>query len=134
MRIFFDTNVIISAFITHGHASELFNYCLANHRNYTSDFVIAELEKNLPKFDYSKEEIKIVTGFLNINFLIISSYNKLEDRMCRDEDDDNILAAACKSEIDCIITGDKDLLVLKKHNDISILSPRDFWSFEKSFK
>ena len=134
MRIFFDTNVIISAFITHGHASELFNYCLANHRNYTSDFVIAELEKNLPKFDYSKEEIKIVTGFLNINFSIISSYNKLEDRICRNEDDDNILAAACKSEVDCIITGDKDLLVLKKHNDISILSPRDFWSFEKSFK
>jgi len=134
MRIFFDTNVIISAFITHGYASELFNYCLANHRNYTSDFVITGLEKNLPKFDYSKEEIKIVTGFLNINFSIISSYNKLEDRICRDENDDNILAAACKSEVDCIITGDKDLLVLKKYSDISILSPRDFWSFEKSFK
>ena len=134
MKIFFDTNVIISAFITHGHASELFSYCLANHRNYTSDFVIAELEKNLTKFDYSEEEIKIVTGFLNINFSIISGYNKLEDRICRDEDDNNILAAACKSEVDCIITGDKDLLVLKKYNDISILSPRDFWSFEKSFK
>ena len=134
MKIFFDTNVIISAFITHGHASELFNYCLANHRNYTSDFVIAELEKNLTKFDYSEEEIKILTNFLNINFSIISSYNKLEEKICRDEDDNNILAAACKSEVDCIITGDKDLLVLKKYNGISILSPRDFWSFEKSFK
>jgi len=132
MRIFFDTNVIISAFITHGYASELFSYCLANHRNYTSDFVIAEL--NLPKFDYSEEEIKIVTNFLNINFSIISGYNKLEDRICRDEDDNNILAAASKSKVNCIITGDKDLLVLKKYNDISILSPRDFWSFEKSFK
>jgi len=116
MRIFFDTNFIISAFITHGHASELFSYCLANHRNYTSDFVIVELEKNLPKFDYSEEEIKIVTNFLNINFSIISG------------------AAASKSKVNCIITGDKDLLVLKKYNDISILSPRDFWSFEKSFK
>jgi len=134
MRIFFDTNVIISAFITHGSAPELFSYCLANHRNYTSDFVIAELEKNLPKFDYSEEEIKIVTGFLNINFSIISGYGKLGEKICRDEDDDNILAAACKSEVDCIITGDKDLLVLKKYNGIPVLSPRDFWSFEKSFK
>jgi uncharacterized protein len=134
MRIFFDTNVIISAFITHGHASELFNYCLANHKNYTSDFVIAELEKNLIKFNYSKDEVSIVASFLSTNFSIVSSYNKLENRICRDEDDDNILAAACKSKVDCIITGDKDLLILKEFSSIPILSPRDFWSFEKSFK
>jgi predicted nucleic acid-binding protein len=31
---------------------------------------------------------------------------------------------------DCIITGDKDLLVLKAHEGIDILSPRDFTTNE----
>ena len=40
MKIFLDTNVIISAFITHGHATELLEYCLINHKIYTSEFII----------------------------------------------------------------------------------------------
>ena len=46
--------------------------------------------------------------------------------MCRDPDDDNILAAAESGKCDCIITGDKDLLVLKAYKGIDILNPREF--------
>ena len=50
----------------------------------------------------------------------------LELRVCRDPDDDNILAAAESGKCDCIITGDKDLLVLKAYKGIDILNPREF--------
>ena len=49
----------------------------------------------------------------------------------RDVDDDNVLAAAIFEKVDCIVTGDKDLLIVKNYKNIKILSPRDFWSFEK---
>jgi putative PIN family toxin of toxin-antitoxin system len=58
--------------------------------------------------------------------------SKLESQVCRDPDDDNILAAAVSGNCDCIITGDKDLLVLKKYEGVEIFSPRDFLDSERS--
>jgi len=60
----------------------------------------------------------------------VVSVSKLENQVCRDPDDDNILAAAVSGKCDCIITGDKDLLVLKEYEGIDIFSPRDFLTNE----
>jgi predicted nucleic acid-binding protein len=43
MKVFFDTNVLVAAFISHGVCCDLFDYCLENHSVYTSDFVLKEL-------------------------------------------------------------------------------------------
>ncbi len=43
----------------------------------------------------------------------------------RDSDDDNILATAAAGNCDYIITGDKDLLVLKEFNATRIVTPRE---------
>lgn len=50
----------------------------------------------------------------------------LASQVCRDPDDDNILAAALSGPCDCVVTGDKDLLVLKRYEGVAIYSPRDF--------
>ena len=50
----------------------------------------------------------------------------LDERVCRDEDDDVVLATALAGKADVIVTGDEDLLVLKKFRGIEILSPRQF--------
>ena len=132
MKIFLDTNVIISAFITHGYAAELLEYCLINHKIYTSDFIIEEVKKNLKtKFEYSDEEIGEVINFIKSNFIHIDKYKKLKEIISRDVADDNVLAAAAFEKVDRIVTGDKDLLIIKNYKNIKILSPRDFWSFEK---
>jgi len=60
----------------------------------------------------------------------VVSVSKLENPVCRDPDDDNILAAAVSGKCDCVITGDKDLLVLKEYEGIDIFSPRDFLANE----
>ena len=133
MRIFFDTNVIISSFITHGHITELFEHCLLNHEIFTSDFAIGELEgKLMSKFNYSEEEIKNASNFIKENFIKVD-YKLPEKQICRDKNDDNIIAAACAADVDCIITGDEDLLIIKKFDNIFIVSPKEFWSFEREF-
>jgi putative PIN family toxin of toxin-antitoxin system len=132
MKIFLDTNVIISAFITHGHAIELLEYCMINHKIYTSEFIIEEVKKNLKtKFEYSDEEIGEVINFVKSNFINVGKYKKLKEIVSRDLDDDDVLAAAVFEKVDCIVTGDKDLLIIKNYKNIKVLSPRDFWSFEK---
>jgi putative PIN family toxin of toxin-antitoxin system len=45
---------------------------------------------------------------------------------CRDPDDDKLLETALMGEADCLITGDRDLLVMSPCHDIPILSPADF--------
>ena len=46
--------------------------------------------------------------------------------ICRDSDDDLILACARDAVADYVVTGDEDLLVLKNYEGISILNPREF--------
>lgn len=47
---------------------------------------------------------------------------------CRDPDDDKLLETALAGAADCLITGDRDLLVMSPFHDIPILTPADFLS------
>jgi putative PIN family toxin of toxin-antitoxin system len=50
--------------------------------------------------------------------------------ICRDPKDDYLLALAKAAKADLLITGDDDLLVLKKHGKTRILKPA---AFKKEF-
>ena len=130
MKVFFDTNVLIAAFATHGACNELLNHCISRHIIYTSEFVLKELkEKLLKKIKLTEQEASLIISFLRRN-CEITTEQKIS-RTSRDKDDDHILAAALKAEVDCIITGDNDLLVLKTIEGILILPPADFWKLEQ---
>ena len=45
---------------------------------------------------------------------------------CRDPEDDKFLDLALSSKADCIVTGDKDLLVLHPFRGILVVTPRGF--------
>jgi uncharacterized protein len=47
----------------------------------------------------------------------------LPQPVCRDPDDDEVLALAIAAQADLIVTGDNDLLVLQQFNGIPIISP-----------
>ncbi|MCL4550295.1 MAG: putative toxin-antitoxin system toxin component, PIN family [Bacteroidetes bacterium] len=66
---------------------------------------------------------------LDTNVLIAAFISPSE--ICRDKDDNNILETAVAAKANVIISGDKDLLVLKKYKNISIISPREFYNSEK---
>ena len=126
MKIVLDTNVLIAALIARGVCHQLLEHCVSRHTLFTSDFILDETqEKLIEKFGYSLELAAEASSLLRSRITVVSA-SKLESPVCRDPDDDNILAAAISGECDCIITGDKDLLVLKQYQGINIFSPRDF--------
>jgi putative PIN family toxin of toxin-antitoxin system len=47
-------------------------------------------------------------------------------QVVRDPNDDFVLATAIKAQADYLVTFDNDLLVLKNHNGIEIVTPGDF--------
>ena len=126
MRIVIDTNVLISAFIGRGRSHQVFEHCVRNHQIVTSQFVLDELqEKLIDKFKYSEEAAHEVVALLQSTAEIIAPQT-LASSVCRDSDDDNILATAVTGQCQLIITGDKDLLVLQRINDIAIVNPATF--------
>ncbi len=131
MRVVLDSNIYIAAFSSRGLCSSLFELCLDSTTILISEHIISEVSKNLLK------KIKLPAGKTNdiIIYLreqcIVKDYKKLNEKICRDADDDNILALATDNQADYIITGDKDLLVLEKFDLIPIIGPRKFWSIIK---
>lgn len=51
---------------------------------------------------------------------------QIDINACLDSKDDKFLELAITSHASCIISGDKDLLIMHPFRDISILSPTDF--------
>jgi|SRR5215213_2168149 len=130
MRIVLDTNVLIAAFIARGVCHQLLEHCVSHHDLVISEFIINEVrEKLVGKFKYTTEVANEAMGLLRSRMEFVTPA-PLDKPVCRDVDDDNILAAAVAGNCECIITGDKDLLVLKQFQGINILSPIDFQGYE----
>jgi putative PIN family toxin of toxin-antitoxin system len=126
VKIVLDTNVLIAALVARGVCHELLEHCVLQHELISSEFILNEThEKLLEKFRYSGELANEAVSLLRSRMKLVVP-KKLERQVCRDPDDDNILATAISGKCDCIITGDHDLLVLKSHEGLEILSPRDF--------
>ncbi len=51
---------------------------------------------------------------------------KIEITECRDPKDNKFLELAVAGNADCIVTGDKDLLVLDPFRNIRIITPKEF--------
>ncbi len=128
MKIVFDTNVILSSFLTEGIAHKIFNHCVINHSIYLSDYIVNELTRILTKkFKVKDSELNELLNFIE-SFLINVKPDNLIPDVCRDKNDNQILQLAEYIKADIIISGDNDLLVLKKFKSTNILSPRDLFN------
>jgi putative PIN family toxin of toxin-antitoxin system len=132
MRIVVDSNVIVAAFGSRGLCYSIFELSLERCTIITSEFILREVENTLlNKFRIPPKAVNEIIEYLK-EFCAVCRYNRLGKEVCRDKDDDEILALASDNKVAYIITGDKDLLVLKKYGSVEIVSPREFWSIVKS--
>jgi uncharacterized protein len=131
MKVLFDTNVFLAAFLTEGVCAKLL--LRARKRQFTlvsCPFIIHEFEHILfSKFSASKQEKENAIALITEAAQDLVHPAETLSGISRDKDDDNVLACALGGAVDYLVTGDKDLLVLKVFRGIHIITPRDFELF-----
>ena len=126
MKVILDANIVVAAFASRGLCESIFELCLDSHEIILSEHLLDEISRNLiKKIKLPKEGVYAIIELLRENSTILTP-EPLPPDTCRDSDDIKILGLATSSGADCIVTGDKDLLVLKKFRAVPILTPRDF--------
>jgi len=128
MTAVFDTNVFIAAIITEGICSRILHRARAREFSLVScPFIMAEIRRVLSKkFHLSHHETASAIEPISEAIHHIVEHNLKIANICRDADDDNIIACAVAAKADYLVTGDDDLLEIKSYKDIKILNPRDF--------
>ena len=131
MKVVLDTNVIIASFASRGLCHSVFELCLDRFEIIISSYLIDEVQTNLSKkLKLPLELIRDIIDFLSENATLIGVDEAAPD-ICKDPEDARLLVLAQKSGAPYLITGDKDLLAIKKYASSKILSPRQFWETVK---
>ena len=126
MRIVLDANVIIAAFATRGLCESIMEVCLSEHEILLCDELLNEILRNLDrKIKLSTKIVDQIGDFLLEQAHMIDIL-PLSPDTCRDPDDVKVLGLAITGNAKYIVSGDKDLLVLKEFQGIPILNPRAF--------
>ena len=129
MKIVLDANVIIAAFAARGLCESIMEVCISEHEIVLSDDLLDEILRNLRlKIKLPAKIVDNIGELLHEHASFLAPV-PLASGICRDPDDIKILGLAVASNADYIVTGDKDLLVLKTFQGIPILNPRAFSNF-----
>ena len=128
MRVFLDTNIIVSAFATRGLCADLFRKILEAHTLVTTEYILAETQNVLSnRFHVPEETVSEILGLLRRQEVVGTPILLLEIAI-RDVNDLPVVAAAIEAKADYLVTGDKDILSLNPVAEIKIVTPREFWN------
>jgi putative PIN family toxin of toxin-antitoxin system len=127
MKVFLDTNVLVSAVATRGLCADVLREVLLSHQLLVSADLLKELEKVL------REKIELPQPLLSeyVEFIQqdarFSESSPLQKVPVKDKPDIPILSAALNGGADLFVTGDRELLDLEGLGNMEIVSPRAFW-------
>jgi len=126
VRVVLDTSVLLAAFATHGLCESVLTICLQNHELLVSQALVAEVRAGLVK------KLKVADHVADDIVALLCEYGEtvypapVAATTCRDPNDLHVLGLATAGKAVCLVTGDKDLLVLDSHGACRIVSPRQF--------
>lgn len=130
MKVYPDTNVLISAFLTDGVCRRLIEDLAKSedHQIIVSVVVLEEARRVLSeKFAVPPSAITKFENSLRGDSELQSEPVSYEGPEISDPDDVLVLASALGAEADAFVTGDGDLLsVSDSVDDIEIISPNDY--------
>jgi len=127
LKIVFDTNIYISAFvIPGGNAEKAYLHAIdGNFELCTSVAILTELARKLDeKFGWEKQKIvQLITSISNLA-TVFKTTPWL--KVVSDDPDNRILECAIKAEVDFLVTGDKHLLKLRNYRNFEIIKLSTF--------
>jgi putative PIN family toxin of toxin-antitoxin system len=127
MRVVFDSNVFISAFVVPGSQGER-AFLLAQGNRFelhTSVAILTETAGVLRrKFDQDEDDIKQALRQISRAAVVSKPVTKL--RVVDDDADNRILECALRGQVDLVVTGDRHLLKLRRFEGIPIVRLADF--------
>jgi putative PIN family toxin of toxin-antitoxin system len=127
VRLVLDTNVLIAAFVSRGgQCAQLLEHCVQAHEIVTSAGLLDEHQEKLVRKFRLTPDVASSNAALLRSLMDVVDPPPLAVPVCRDPDDDLVLATAVAGGCVAIVTGDKDLLVLGSYGAIQIKSPGDF--------
>ncbi len=127
MKLVFDTNVVVAGIVAEGLCREILEVHVPEHDVILSQVLWDELVEILRrKFGLAPEDLPILALYRQHSTWCEPA--ALADAVCRDPDDDWVLATAVAGEAEAIVSGDADLLTLSSYLGIEIVSPRQFVS------
>lgn len=127
MKIFVDTNVLVSAYTARGISSDLVRFILAEHELLTGEVNLVELRRVLrERFRASLQQVAAVEAELRAE-TVVPKPAAPSSLPIRDPDDRWVLASAVAGEAQLLVTGDRDLLAVAGQSPVPIVDPRGCW-------
>lgn len=127
MKVFLDTNVLVSAYTARGLCADLMRHILAEHELLTGEVNLVELRRVLrDRFRASPAQIASIEEELR-DETVVPKPAKPSPLAVPDPDDRWVLASAVDSAADLLVTGDQDLLAVADQSPVAIVNPRACW-------
>ncbi|MGH9364444.1 MAG: putative toxin-antitoxin system toxin component, PIN family [Thermoanaerobaculia bacterium] len=126
MRVFLDTNVLVSALTARGLSADVFRLILTEHELLTGEVNLVELRRVLrQKMRVPSRQLDAAERLLREQTIVPKPARPFDIDL-RDPDDKWVIASAVAGAADLLVTGDKDLLSLADP-PLPVLDPRSFW-------
>jgi putative PIN family toxin of toxin-antitoxin system len=128
VRIAIDSSVLIAAHISRaGVCAELLEDLLSHHGLVISEFIPGEVKRKLlEKFRFPKRDADQVAAFLRRAAIVVTPTDLPSDA-CRDPHDVPILGTAVAGQCALLVSVHRDLLDMKRIDDVAIIRPGEFW-------
>ena len=133
LRVTADVNILVSGTLFRGGASGEILAAWQEERLalVTCETIVAQYEDVLRSPRIQRKYSSVNNHAVAASAAALRTYSILAEpvdvpRVCRDPDDDIVLACAVRRQADYVISGDQDLLVLSIYEGIPIVTPRGF--------
>lgn len=128
VRVVLDTNILVSGIFFHGLPGRVLDAWLDRKFSiFVTPTILEEYARVMQEFTAGKRDVDIIEWMDTLLELchVVPDSSKAVAHV-RDPHDDKFVNCALRAKANYLVTGDKDLLVLKEKFPVKIVSPRKF--------